>query len=119
MVKCDTEPCPVTWDMSAQKLDTELETSKSVASPGEDENLLRYFRVMTTYMHRCLKNYQVPPFLYSAVYSRPKVLGEICHFWMDEVGRRGGDTRDKDGIALISVINWMKQICLEDAAPPM
>jgi len=104
---------PVTWDMIAEKLDKELESTKSYAPPIGTEHLLPYFKVAAAYIHRHLKDRQVPAELYEAVFSRKNIFGEIAHRWMDEAKLRDGDTRDKDDVAAISVETWLKQVLRE------
>jgi len=96
--------------MIAEKLDKELESTKSYAPPIGTEHLLPYFKVAAAYIHRHLKDRQVPAELYEAVFSRKNILGEIAHRWMDEAKLRDGDTRDKDDVAAISVGTWLKQV---------
>lgn len=105
---------PVTWEMIAEKLDKELQGIKSHAPSDADPSLLSYFRVSTAYIHRHLKEHKVPDDLYEVVYRHDKILGHIAHHWMDEASLRGGDTRDKESVAAVSVKNWLEQLRHEE-----
>jgi len=105
----------VTWEMIAEKLDEELRGIKTHEQPDTDPALLSYFRIAAAYIHRHLKEYQIPSEMYEAVYKQDKILGQTAHHWLDEAVRRGGDTRDKADVAAISVDNWLAHVRQKEA----
>lgn len=104
----------VTWDMIAVKLDDELQDIQSYLPSGVHPSLISYFRVSVAHIHRHLKRYKIPEDMYETFYGRNKILGQIAHHWIDEAKVRGGDTRDKESVAAISVKNWLEQVRREE-----
>lgn len=101
---------PVTWDMVAAKLDAELKLAGTFTPLQGTDHLLPYMKAAVAYIHRHLINNPLPEELYAAAYNRQNILGEVAHHWMDEAKLRGGDTRDKDLVAAVSIANWIMQV---------